>query len=61
MYRQMIGSLMYMVNTRPDICFAVNDLSQHMVEPRQVPSWYGWIWIEICLKWRCEVVGIYRF
>jgi hypothetical protein len=36
MYRQLIGSLMYLVNTSPDICFAVNTLSQHMVEPRQV-------------------------
>jgi hypothetical protein len=36
MYKQLIGSLMYLVNTRPDICFAVNTLSQHMVEPRQV-------------------------
>jgi hypothetical protein len=33
MYRQLIGSLMYLVNTRPDICFTVNTLSQHMVEP----------------------------
>jgi hypothetical protein len=29
-YRQMIGSLMYLVNTRPDICYAVNTLSQYM-------------------------------
>jgi hypothetical protein len=36
MYRQLIGSLMYLVNTKPDIFFAVNTLSQHMVEPRQV-------------------------
>jgi hypothetical protein len=36
MYRQLIGSLMYLVNTRPDICFVVNTLNQHMVEPRQV-------------------------
>ena len=26
MYRQMIGSLMYLTNTRPDICFAMNTL-----------------------------------
>ena len=26
MYRQMICSLMYLTNTRPDICFAVNTL-----------------------------------
>jgi hypothetical protein len=35
LYKQLIGSLMYLVNTRPDICFAVNTLSQFMVEPRQ--------------------------
>jgi len=26
-HRQLIGLLMYLVNTRPDICFAVNVLS----------------------------------
>ena len=36
LYRQMIGLLMYMTNTRLDICFAVNTLSQYMVAPRQV-------------------------
>jgi hypothetical protein len=27
---------MYLMNTRPDICFAVNTLSQFLVEPRHV-------------------------
>jgi hypothetical protein len=36
LYRQIIGSLMYLTNTRPDICFAVNTLSQFLVEPIHV-------------------------
>jgi hypothetical protein len=36
LYRQIIGSLMYLTNTRPNICFAVNTLSQFLVEPRHV-------------------------
>ena len=36
MYKQMIGSLMYLMNTIPYICFVVNTLSQFMVEPRRV-------------------------
>ena len=36
MYRQMIGSLMYLTNTRPDICFVVNTLSQFLTDPRNV-------------------------
>eukprot|EP00253_Pinus_taeda_P035493 PITA_35493 len=31
-----IGSIMYLVNTRPNICFAVNTLSQFMVEMKRV-------------------------
>ena len=36
MYRQMIGSLMFLTNTRPDICFAVNTLSQYLTDLRSV-------------------------
>jgi len=35
-YRQLVGSLMYLVNTRPDLCFAVNQLSQAMVQPTKL-------------------------
>jgi hypothetical protein len=35
LYRQLIGSLMYLVNTRTDICYAVSVLSQFMSHPRQ--------------------------
>jgi hypothetical protein len=35
LYRKMIGSLMYLKNTRPYICFVLNTLSQYMVDPRR--------------------------
>ena len=35
-YSRIIGSLMYLTNTRPDICFAVNTLSQYLVQLRRV-------------------------
>jgi hypothetical protein len=36
LYRHIIRSLMYLTNTRPDICFVVNTLSQYLLEPRHV-------------------------
>ena len=36
MYRQMIGSLVYLTNTRLDICFAMNTLNQFLTDPRHV-------------------------
>jgi len=36
LYRRIIGSLMYLTNTRLDICFSVNTLSQFLVEPIHV-------------------------
>ena len=39
-YRQLIGALMFLVNSRLDVCFVVNTLSQHMVDPRHI-HWIG--------------------
>eukprot|EP00253_Pinus_taeda_P004146 PITA_04146 len=39
-YRQLVKALMFLVNSRPDICFAVNTLSRHMVEPHH-SHWIG--------------------
>ena len=39
-YRQLIGALMFLVNSCLDICFAVNTLSQHMAEPHHI-HWIG--------------------
>lgn len=38
-YGQLIGALMFLVNTHPDICYVVNTLSQFMIEP------YHTLWI----------------
>ena len=35
-YRQLVGPLMYLVNTRLDICYAVNQLSQAMFKPTKL-------------------------
>ena len=31
-YRQLLGALMFLVNTSADVCCAVNTLSRHMVD-----------------------------
>ena len=35
MYKQLTASLMYLVNTKIDICFAINTLSEYMLDPRK--------------------------
>jgi hypothetical protein len=52
LYRQLIDSLMYLANTRPDICFVVNTLSQCMVEPRRV----HWVAAKHVLRYLCGTV-----
>jgi hypothetical protein len=49
LYHQLISSLMYLVNTRPDIFFSVNTLSQFMVEPRRA----HWVVVKHVLKYIC--------
>jgi hypothetical protein len=53
MYIQLIGSLVYLVNTRLDIGFAVNTLSQYMVEPRHV----HWMVVKHMLRYLRAEVG----
>jgi hypothetical protein len=47
LYRKLIRSLMYLVNTKPNICYAVNVLSQFMSEPRQT----CWIAVKHVLRY----------
>eukprot|EP00253_Pinus_taeda_P015649 PITA_15649 len=35
-YRRLVGSLMYLVSTRPNLCYAMNQLSQAMVQPTKM-------------------------
>jgi hypothetical protein len=53
LYRQLIGSLMYLVNTKPDICYAVNVLSQFMSQPRQT----HWITTKHVLRYLQGTIG----
>ncbi|KAG7588044.1 GAG-pre-integrase domain [Arabidopsis suecica] len=47
LYRKLVGKLIYLTNTRPDICFAVNQVSQHM----QTPTVYHWSMVERILRY----------
>eukprot|EP00253_Pinus_taeda_P004967 PITA_04967 len=35
-YRQLVRSLLYLVNTRPNMCYAINQLSEAMVRPTKL-------------------------
>ena len=39
-YQQLVGGLMFLVNSSPNVCFAVNTLNQHMVDPHHI-HWIG--------------------
>ncbi|GLJ30415.1 hypothetical protein SUGI_0601930 [Cryptomeria japonica] len=53
-YRQIIGSLMYLVNTRPDICYATNVLSHFMCEPKKIHLMVA----KHILRYLCGTIGL---
>ena len=53
MYRKLIGSLLYLVHMRPDICFTVSALSQFMIDPRHV----HWIAAKHVLRYLPGTIG----
>jgi hypothetical protein len=53
MYRQLIGSLMYLVNTRQDIFYVVNALSQFMSQLRKI----HWVDAKHVLRYLRDTVG----
>ena len=52
-YRRMVGKLIYLTITRPDVCFAVNQVSQHM----QAPKMHHWNMVERILRYLREAPG----
>ena len=35
-YRQLVGSLLYLLHSRPDICYAMNAISRYMQQPHNL-------------------------
>eukprot|EP00253_Pinus_taeda_P016993 PITA_16993 len=52
-YRQHVGALMFLLNSCPDICFAVNMLSQFMVEHHGI----HWIVAKNLLRYFCGKIN----
>ena len=53
LYRRMVGKLIYLTITRPDICFAVNQVSQYM----QAPKVHHWNMVERIMRYLREAPG----
>ena len=53
MYCQLFGSLMYLVNTKSDICFVVSTFSQYMCELRQI----HWVAAKHVLRYLHGTIG----
>lgn len=60
LYNKLIGSLMYLVNTRLDICFVVNTLSQFMVESREehwIETKHVLIYLRVTMEYAMRYIG----
>lgn len=49
-HRQFIRALMFLVNTRLDICFSINTLSKHMIDPFHAHRLLQNIYIDTCME-----------
>jgi len=58
-YKNLVGSLMYLVKTRPDICFVVNQLSQAMAKPTKL-YWKETKHVLRCLRGTTQFGLLYR-
>ncbi|KAJ8769224.1 hypothetical protein K2173_000999 [Erythroxylum novogranatense] len=52
-YRTIVGSLQYLLLTRPDIAFAVNKLSQYM----HTPTTEHWTFVKRLLRYLCRTIN----
>ncbi|KAB5573824.1 hypothetical protein DKX38_001018 [Salix brachista] len=52
-YRKVVGSLQYLLLTRPDIAFAVNKLSQYM----HSPTTEHWLFVKRLLRYLCGSIN----
>jgi hypothetical protein len=53
LYQQLVGSFVYLVNTRPNIFYVVNVLSQFMSQPKQT----HWIAAKHKLRYLQRIIG----
>ncbi|KAL0800386.1 hypothetical protein Bca101_055561 [Brassica carinata] len=50
---RMVGKLGYLTITRPNVCFAMNQVSQHMQDPKV----HHWNMVERIMKYLREALG----
>jgi hypothetical protein len=67
-YRQLVGSLIYLTTTRLDISFTINMVLRFMSEPKELHwktvkrildifAWYGWLWFSLQIYRRFQAAN----